>query len=178
MSEAAVRVVVAEDHPVFRDGLVTVLEAAEAIEVVAAVGTGEEATERAATSQPDVVIIDLHLPGLNGVEATRVVTTASPHIGVLVLTMYDDDDRVFSAMRAGARGYLLKGAEPRDIIRAVRSVGAGEAIFGAGIAVRLVDFFSRPATGVTAFPLLTDREREVLDLIAAGLDNSRIADRL
>ena len=178
MNDTTIRAVVAEDHPVFRDGLVTVLNAAEGIEVVAAVSTGEEAIEHAATTQPDVVIMDLHLPGLNGVEATRTVTATSPHIGVLVLTMYDDDDLVFSAIRAGARGYLLKGAEARDIIRAVRAVNAGEAIFGPGIAVRLADFFSRPAAALTAFPQLTDREREVLDLIAQGFDNSRIADQL
>lgn len=176
MSDAGINILVAEDHPVFRNGLVTALDSAEDIQVVASVASGEEAVEHCERMQPDVVIMDLHLPGISGVEATRTITAASPHIAVLVLTMYDDDDLVFSTMRAGARGYLLKGAEPRDIVRAVRAVDAGEAIFGPGIARRLVNFFSRPAS--TAFPQLTERERQVLELIASGLDNTRIANQL
>jgi DNA-binding NarL/FixJ family response regulator len=136
--------------------------------------------ELAEAAQPDVVVMDLHMPGLDGVAATREIVRVSPHVAVLVLTMFDDDDSVFAAMRAGARGYVLKGANQADVVRAVHLVGAGGAMFGPAVAQRVIEFFARPrpATTPIAFPELTDREHEVLDLLAAGHSNSTIASRL
>jgi len=174
------RVLIVDDHPLFRDGLRTLLSAMPETEVVGEVATGEEAVAQAATLQPDVILMDLHMPGLNGIEATRQILHTSPHIGVLVLTMFEDDDSVFAAMRAGARGYLLKGADQAEIMRALSVVSAGEAIFSPAIASRLTHYFT--ALGNTslpqAFPELTEREREVLVLIAQGWNNTEIAGRL
>jgi DNA-binding NarL/FixJ family response regulator len=171
------RVLVADDHPLFRDGLRTMLAAASDIEMAGEAATGPEAVELALALQPDVVVMDLQLPELNGIEATRRITEASPHVGVLVLTMFEDDDSVFAAMRAGARGYLVKGSDHEETLRAVRAVGAGEAIFGPAVAQRLVSYFSA-AGRPQAFPELTAREREVLELIANGESNAAIARRL
>src|SRR5207247_1583067 len=135
--------------------------------------TGDEAVALAATVQPDVILMDLKMPGLNGIEATRQIVGASPHIGVLVVTMFEDDDSVFAAMRAGARGYLLKGANQAEMLRAIRAVGNGEAIFGPAIAERVMRYFAapRPAATSLVFPELTEREREILALIARGQGN-------
>ena len=180
MSGDPVRIVLADDHPVFRDGLRAVLAAAEGLEVVAEAATGVEAVERAAEQQPDVVVMDLHMPELGGIEATERIVAQSPHVGVLVLTMYEDDDSVFAAMRAGARGYLLKGSAQGEITRAIRAVAEGEAIFGAAVARRVIDYFAaiEPAAHPRVFPELTSREREVLELVAQGRGNADIAREL
>ena len=169
-----VRVLVVDDHPVFRDGLRALLASAAGVEIAGEAATGQDAVDAAAALQPDVVLMDLHLPGLNGIEATRAIVAASPHIAILILTMLEDDDSVFAAMRAGARGYLLKGAAQDEILRAIEAVASGEAIFGPVIAARVIEYFSarRPPE---PFPDLTDREREVLELIAQGASNPEIA---
>ncbi|MCP3800741.1 response regulator transcription factor [Allokutzneria sp. A3M-2-11 16] len=173
------RVLVVDDHPLFRYGLCAMLSTVPEIEVVGEAATGTAAVSLAASLQPDVVVMDLNMPDFNGVEATRRITHTSPHIGVLVLTMFDDDQSVFAAMRSGARGYLLKGAGEDEIVRAIRAVGQGEAIFGPVVAARLLGFFgSTPAQPVEAFPELTSREREVLSLIAQGESNPAIARQL
>jgi DNA-binding NarL/FixJ family response regulator len=180
MTEEPLRVLIADDHPVFRDGLRGVLATMGTAEVVAEAATGTDAVQAAAALQPDVVVMDLHMPELGGIEATRRIVGASPHIAVLVLTMSEDDDSVFAAMQAGARGYLVKGAGPADIVRAVRSVASGDAIFGPGIAERVLRFFAaaRSSAQPPAFPSLTDREREVLELVARGEGNATIAHKL
>lgn len=169
-----VRVLVADDHPLFRAGLCSALTAA-GLDVVAAATTGVEAVALAAEHQPDVAVMDVHMPDVDGIAATRRMVAESPHIGVLVLTMFDEDENVFQAMRAGARGYLLKGAGQEDIVRAVRAVAAGDAIFGPAVARRLMAFFA-PGRG-TALPFgqLTAREREILELVAQGRSNTEIA---
>jgi DNA-binding NarL/FixJ family response regulator len=173
------RVLIADDHPLFRDGLRALLASAPDTEVIGEAASGSEAIERALELQPDVVVMDLHMPEVNGIEATRRIVESSPHVGVLVLTMFEEDDSVFAAMRAGARGYLLKGSDHDETLRAIRAVGSGEAIFGAAIAERLMAFFaSAPSVLPQAFPELTDREREVLELIARGETNAAIASRL
>lgn len=176
MSEDRFSVLIVDDHPAFRDGLRLMLEASGEVDVAGEAGSGDEAVALADELRPDVILMDLQMPGLNGIEATRRLSAAGSPCAVIVLTMFEDDDSVFAAMRAGARGYLLKGAEREDILRAVRSVGSGDAIFGPGIAMRLMDFFS--SVPRTAFPELTDREREILALIASGKSNTGIADEL
>ncbi len=174
------RVLVADDHPFFRDGLRSLLASSPDMELVGEASTGEEAVSLAAELQPDVVLMDVQMPGMNGIEATRRIVEDSPHIRVLVVTMFEDDGTVFRAMRAGAKGYLLKGANYAEMLRAIKAVGNGEAIFSPGIAVRLADFFAeiRPASSPQVFPELSDREREVLELIAQGHKNPEIAKRL
>jgi DNA-binding NarL/FixJ family response regulator len=150
------------------------------IEVVGEAATGKEVVERATEVRPDVILMDIQMPDLNGIEATRRVLEVDLEVGVVVLTMFEDDDSVFSAMRAGARGYVLKGAPPSEILKVVRAVAAGEAHFGPEIAKRLMDFFSapRPAIPEEAFSELSVREVEILDLIAQGHSNAKIAARL
>ncbi|MDP9350213.1 MAG: response regulator transcription factor [Chloroflexota bacterium] len=174
MDTELLRILVVDDNPDFRQGLCGLLLSQPDTEVVGEATTGEQAVDMAARLQPDVVLMDLKMPGINGIEATRRIALTSPHIGILVVTMYEDDDSVFAAMRAGARGYLLKGAPKIETLRAVRAVASGEAIFSPAIARRLVGFFAaaRPAA---ALPELTDREREVLALIARGRTNQEIA---
>ena len=172
-------VLVVDDHPLFLDGMRSLLHSLPDVHLVAEATTGTEAVELVAEHQPDVVVMDLHMPDLSGIEATRQIVQAHPHVGVLVLTMFEDDDSIFAAMRAGARGYLLKGAMQEEIVRAIQAVAGGEAIFGPSIAKRVIEYFARPArTRTPAFPSLTEREREVLDLIAAGQSNRSIAKRL
>ncbi|MBI2781250.1 MAG: response regulator transcription factor [Chloroflexi bacterium] len=175
-----VAVLVADDHEAFRDGVRALLGTVPGIVVVGEAATGSEAVRQALILQPDVVLMDIQMPELDGIAATHEIVAASPHIAVLVMTMFEDDESVFSAMRAGARGYLLKGADRAEIIRAIQVVTSGEAIFGASIARRLMEFFSTSRRGVPAqaFPELTDREREVLQLIAGGHANQAIASRL
>src|SRR3954452_3983370 len=161
-----IRVLIADDHPVYRDGLRILLDSLPDAEIVGEAASGEDAVVQALNVQPDVILMDLQMPGINGIEATRRILHTTPHIGVLVLTMFEDDNSVFAAMRAGARGYLLKGADQKEILRAIRSVANGEAIFGAAIAQRLISFFANPSPPVPpqTFPELTEREREVLTL--------------
>jgi len=174
-----VRVLIADDHPVFRDGLASLLAPRSDIEVVGRAADGVEAVQLCRDLAPDVVIMDIQMPRLNGIEATRQVTAAQPEIGILVITMGEDDSTVFAAIRAGARGYLLKGADQAEIIRAITTVHAGGVVFGASLAQRIVGVFaSTPARSTVAFPELTEREREVLDLIAAGKSNAQIASAL
>jgi DNA-binding NarL/FixJ family response regulator len=174
-----VRVVVADDHPVVRAGLVALLSSLPDVEVVATATDGAEAVREVVTNHPDVALLDLNMPELDGIAATREIGRVAPGVGVLVLTMYDDDDSVFAAMRAGARGYLVKGVEQDDLVRAIRSVAAGEAIFGPGVAERVLGFLTAPAPRTDPlFPELTAREHQILDLIAAGLRNAAIAEQM
>ncbi|WP_019630371.1 response regulator transcription factor [Actinomadura atramentaria] len=176
MTSEAIRVLITDDHPVFRQGLKSLLYALGGIEVVAEAECGPDAVRLSAELRPDVVVMDLHMAGGNGIEATRTITRNNPAIGVLVLTMFRDDDSVFAAMRAGARGYLLKESGAAEIGRAVRAVAAGEAIYGPDIARRVLRYFTEmPDPKKAAFPQLTDREREVLELIAQGRGNADIA---
>jgi DNA-binding NarL/FixJ family response regulator len=180
-TQRALRVVVADDHPVFRDGLQATLADEPDITVVAAVADGDAAVDAAVDGAADVVLMDLRMPGVGGIEATARIAARRPATAVVVLTMSDDDDSVFAALRAGARGYLLKEADADDILRAVRAVASGEAVFGPRIADRVIAFFSAAGlrgASATPFPQLTDREREVLALVAAGADNAAIARRL
>ncbi len=171
------RVLICDDHPVFRNGLRMLLAAQDGIDVVGDASTGREAVTRADELQPDVIVMDLQMPELNGIEATREIVATSPHVKVLVLTMFEDDDSVFAAMRAGARGYLLKGADQDEIVRAIEAVGSGEAIFGPRVAARVIEYFTtpQPTHAAQAFPELTARELEVLERIARGESNSTIA---
>jgi DNA-binding NarL/FixJ family response regulator len=175
-SASTIRVLIADDHAAFRSGLRALLATAADIEVVGEAASGVDAVAEAERLQPDVVLMDVNMPGIDGVEGTRRIVDASPHVAILVLTMHDDDETVFEAVRAGARGYLLKGAQRVELVRAIRAVASGEAIFGPGVARRLMAFFARPAPRVdsAAFPELTDREREILELIAQGRSNADI----
>lgn len=175
-----IRVMIADDHPVFRHGLRSLLSALPDIAVVGEAADGEDAVRLAAELDPDVVVMDLKMPGLDGVEATRRIVRRAPGAGVLVVTMFEDDDSVFAAMRAGARGYLVKGADSPDVVRAITAVARGEAIFGPSIATRVLGYLTRPLSSQDEriFPELTAREREVLSLIAGGQGNNAIAARL
>jgi len=175
-----IRILVADDHAPFRGGLGALFLSIPDTEVVGEAATGEEAIAKAADLQPDVILMDIQMPGTNGIEATRAIVRDSPHVGVIVVTMFEDDDSVFAAMRAGAKGYVLKGADQEEILKVIRAVAAGEAHFGPEIARRLMGFFSapRPAAPSEAFPELTAREREVLDLIARGRNNQEISKHL
>jgi DNA-binding NarL/FixJ family response regulator len=175
-----IRVLIADDHPLFRDGMHGLLDSVEETEVVGEAADGEEAVALARELRPDVVLMDLNMPGMNGIAATREVLDNDPNVGVLVVTMLEDDDSVFAAMRAGALGYLLKGADQEEVLRAIRAVANGEAIFGPGIARRVMNLFSEPRTTSPpqAFPELSDREREILTLVAKGRNNAEIAAEL
>ena len=171
------RVLIADDHLFYREGLRVMLGAVPEIQLVGEATTGDEAIERALALHPDVVLMDLKMPGASGIEATRRIVRESPRIGVLVLTMFDDDS-VFAAMRAGARGYLLKDARLEDVVRAIGAIGRGEAIFSPSIAQRLLSYFASSRSTTLTFPELTEREHEILALIAHGRTNEQIAAQL
>ena len=176
-----VRVVLADDHPMYRYGLTAVLEQADGIDVVASVGDGAALVDAVRDLSPDVVLTDLSMPGLDGVVAIAQLLGLQPELPILVLTMHEDDAHVFAALRAGARGYLVKGADGAEIVRAVYSVASGEAVYGGAVARRIVAFYSGrqvESPVARAFPDLTPREREVLELLAAGCRNHEIARRL
>jgi DNA-binding NarL/FixJ family response regulator len=173
-----VRVVLADDHPVVRDGLAALLSSVSGIEVVATAATGREAVRAAVTQAPDVLVLDVQMPDLNGVEAAAEIARAAPAVAVLMLTMFDDDDSVFAAMRAGAAGYLLKGAGQDEIVGAIRAVAAGQVIFGPGVARRMLRQLAGPRRPAEPFPELTTRERQVLELLAAGLSTTAVGARL
>jgi DNA-binding NarL/FixJ family response regulator len=174
------RILIADDHPLFRAGLRAMLTSVTDMELVGEATTGREAVTLAAELRPDLVVMDVQMPETDGIEATRRIARNSPQANILVVTMFEDDGTVFRAMRAGAKGYVLKGANYAEMLRAIRAVGNGEAIFSPQVAVRLVNFFAntRPVTLPQAFPELSDREREILDLIAQGHKNPEIAERL
>ena len=173
-----IRVVIADDHPIVREGMTALLTSLPGFAVAAVAATGREAVREVVATRPDVAVLDLQMPDLDGIAATKEISRAAPGVAVLVLTMFSDDDSVFAAMRAGARGYLVKGAEQDEIARAIRAVAAGEAIFGPAVAQRVLGFFSAPPSADAAFPELTARERQILDLLAAGLPNGAIGARL
>jgi DNA-binding NarL/FixJ family response regulator len=173
------RVVIADDHPVFRRGLKALLDGEDGLSVVGEAADGLTAVSVVLDLEPDVVVMDLHMPGLTGVEAAKRILEALPSLGVLVLTMHEDDELVFAAMKAGARGYLVKTTDDDEIVRAVQAIGAGEAIFSATIAQRMMGYFTAISSSkAVLFPQLTDRERDVLELMASGLDNPSIAHKL
>lgn len=176
----SLRLLLADDHAHFRAGIRALLLTEDDVDVVGEAATGEAAVERAAALQPDVILMDVNMPGLNGIDATRRIVSSSPHIAVLVLSMFEDDDSVFAALQAGARGYLLKGAPKTEVVRSIRAVASGEAIFGPAIARRLMGYFAapRPAAPANAFPELTERERDILSLLAQHHTNREIAQQL
>ncbi|GGQ82271.1 response regulator [Couchioplanes azureus] len=178
--ERQIRVLLVDDHPVWREGLAVLLASVPSVEVVGTAADGAAAVAAAAREQPDVVLMDIQMPVMNGAEATREVTAQSPHIAVVALTMLEDDETLFNALRAGAIGYLLKGATQADILRAITSAANGEAHFGPAIARRITRYFAAQPTSASslAFPQLTQRENEVLKLIADGLTNAQITARL
>lgn len=180
-ADQPISIVVADDHPVVRGGLVALLRTIPGLEVVGEAADGESAVAAASDHEPDVVLMDVRMPGVDGIEATRRIRARNPECRVLMLTMYDDDATVFTAMQAGARGYLLKESDEDDIVRAVRGVVAGEAIFGPGVAARVLGYFAEPPVTTApdeCFPELTERERLVLDRLATGLRNAEIAAEL
>lgn len=180
-ADQRIRIVVVDDHTLFRSGLIALLEDSPDTDVVGDAATGAEAIEKVQSLDPDVVLMDIVMPDMNGIEATRRIREAQPERQVVMLTMIEDDDALFAAMCAGAHGYILKGSDKANVLRTVRAVANGEALFGAGIARRLTTLFQHAegkGVSVSPFPELTDREREVLDLIAEGLDNGAVASQL
>lgn len=172
-------ILIVDDHPVFRFGLRSLLSSVPEMEVVAEATSGENAIQEAERLEPDIILMDINLPGINGIEATRKILASNPKIGILILTMFEDDS-VFEAVQAGARGYILKGADPEETLRAIRSVINGEAIFSPSVADRLIQYINTKKENTTSqiFPDLTNRERDVLNLLAKGLTNTAIAEKL
>jgi len=174
-----IRVLIADDHPVFRDGLRALVESAPDLDLAGEATTGAEAVDLAATGRPAVILMDLRMPDVSGIEATRQIVAADPTVGVLIVTMSEDDESLFAAMRAGARGYIPKDAERAQILSAIRATAQGEAVFGASIARRVADFFAAPRQPTAEpFPGLTERENEILELIAQGRSNGDIGGQL
>lgn len=176
-----IRVLIADDHPVVRDGLIAMLQTIPGIEVTGWAADGDAAVRAVEAHRPDVILMDVQMPGLDGIEATRRIRSGASESRVLMLTMFDDDATVFAAMKVGAQGYLLKGAEQEEILRAIHGVVAGEAIFGPGVAARVLGYFADSTVGQPAadpFPELTDRERAILDLLARGQRTNDIAAQL
>jgi DNA-binding NarL/FixJ family response regulator len=180
----AIKVLIADDHAFYREGVRAFLGNSPDIDVVGEAGNGEESIAQTEKLEPDVILMDLKMPGTNGIEATRRIHETHPEIGILVLTMFDDDDSVFAAMRAGARGYLLKDADKDEVVRAIVAVERGEAIFSPAIAQRMIQYFSSTPSSASnkkqsgEFAELTERELEILDLIAQGHNNLAIANKL
>jgi DNA-binding NarL/FixJ family response regulator len=176
---ASITLLIVDDHTLFRSGLRALFASLPGLEVVGEATSGAEAVAQAEALQPDVILMDIQMSDINGIEATRRIVRTSPHIGVIMLTMFEDDDSVFAAMRAGAQGYVLKGAEQEEMVRTIQAVARGEAHFGPPIAQRLMTFFAQqPSVSPAIFPELTDRERELLNLVAQGLSNDAISRRL
>jgi DNA-binding NarL/FixJ family response regulator len=175
-----VRILVVDDHVLFRDGIRTLIDSAADLELAGEASNGEEAIAASIELQPDVVLMDVKMPDMDGIQATRRIVGTSPHIRVLTLTMLEDDHSIFAAMRAGAQGYLLKGASHEEMLRAIRAVASGQAIFSPTVAARMIDFFNamHPNSTHAVFPELTEREREILGLMAQAYNNSKIADHL
>ena len=175
-----IRVLIADDHPLFREGMRGRLDRVADVTVVGEAASGDEAVELARELSPHIILMDIKMPGLNGIEATREILRANSRVGVLMLTMFEDDDSVFAAMRAGAKGYLLKDSGGEGVVHAIRAVASGEAVFGPGVAERIIGFFSvsRSVAPQRAFPELTEREEEILSLVAQGKSNQEIARQL
>lgn len=177
-----IRVLIVDDHIIFHEGLKEILEKVPDLDVVGSAGTGAEAVSQAETLVPDVILMDINMPDMNGIEATQKILKNHPDIRIIMLTMLEDDDSLFAAMRAGARGYILKGADKTAVINTIRSAADGEALFGPAIASRLTKFFQNiegvTNQGVVPFPELTDRERELLELVASGKSNQEISHQL
>ena len=172
------RILIAEDHPLYRKGMISLLQSIPEFEVVGEASTGEEAVARASQLRPDVILMDLQMPAVNGIEATRRILQEIPNVRVLVVTLFEDDESVFMALRAGARGYILKDADEEEMVLSIRAVGRGEAIFSPAVATRVLAYFSKPVAPPQVFPTLTNREREILNLIAQGHPNPSIAKQL
>lgn len=175
-----IRVFIADDHTLFRDGLKSLLLSVKDIDVIGEAATGTEVVGAVIEKQPDVVLMDIQMPEVNGIEATRQIIQKMPQVGIIILTMFEDNDSVFAAMRAGARGYVLKGVDQAGMLRAIRGIANGESLFSPEIASRLTQFFNNlnPSPKDTAFPELTNREREILDYIAEGHTNEEISQTL
>lgn len=178
-----IRILIADDHLFYREGVRTLLSTADAIEIVGEASNGQEVVARAAELEPNIILMDLKMPGLNGIDATRQIVQKQPSVGILVVTMFDDDESVFAVMRAGARGYILKDADQEELVRAITAVYRGAAIFSPAIAQRMMKYFSNlsregRSKADTAFPELTERELDILELIAQGYGNPVIANRL
>ena len=180
----SIRLLIVDDHKLFREGLKALLAVTADIEIVGEAEDGNRALQKCQELEPDIILMDINMPGLSGIHATQQILEKFPHIGIIMLTMLEDDASVFNAMRAGARGYLLKGADPQEVLSVIRAVAEGQALFGPAIATRLMNFFKElslkpvSAQSKTKFPELTERELEVLRLISQGLNNSEIAQKL